>query len=174
LLLAASGCGGSKDDDGDDPAGGGTIVGGGEACQAWRTSFCDLVERCGVDATVCRQQVPAIACADESEADRCSAALDVAACDGVFPAGCDVPDIADRSAASQKCETFIDTLCGRSEECEAGSGAECSTAAATSLDCSTALGVMPSYDQCLDELAVLACTAAELPTPCQSLVLTDG
>jgi hypothetical protein len=166
LVLAASGCSGSSNDDDDDGNG------DGAACQQWQVAICDFVEGCGVDATTCRAQAPAISCLSEAEAQRCSGEFATATCSAP-PTGCDVTDIADPAPAVEKCNGFIEALCNRSEECEAGTHDDCVVSGNMSLDCSTAIGIKQSYDQCITDIATLACDAANAPASCQGVVLLN-
>lgn len=168
VVLLVGACSGGSDDDDDDGNGGGT---GSPSCQQWQQAICDLVERCGADPRTCREQATAVACVSDAEAERCSAALAAATCDGPLPSGCDLPDIADPGPAIEKCELFIETLCNRGEECEPGSRDQCVTDVSDALPCSQALGIKPAFDQCLSDVAVLDCDATSSPPACQGVIL---
>jgi hypothetical protein len=168
LALNVAGCSGSSNDDDDDGGGNGV---GTASCAQWQTGICDFIQRCGGDPTSCRDQAPAIACSSDAEAERCADEFENATCDGTFPAGCDLTEIVDPAPAVAKCNTFVETVCNRSEECEPGSKADCVADVDASLDCASALGAKPAYDQCIMEIAVIECTASAGPASCQGVFL---
>jgi len=170
-LLLVGGCSGSSNDDDDDD---GSVNGAGSpTCQQWQTSICNFAERCGGNAALCREQAPGIACLSDAEAQRCTAEFEAAACTSL-PTGCDFSDIADPAPAIDKCNAFIQAICSRGEECEPGTQQDCLTQAAGSLNCAAAIGIKPSFDQCLSEVAVLDCEATSAPVSCQGVVLLSG
>ncbi len=168
VAVVPLGCYGGSNDDSDST--GNTTTSGTEACQSWQRAICDWVARCGGDATECRDQAPAVTCLSDAEAQRCAAGFDSASCSAP-PSACDLGDIADPQPAIDGCNAFISALCDRSEECEAGSHDTCVSTNSSSLDCSTAVGLKPSYDQCMSEISTLACDATMLPDPCRAVVL---
>jgi hypothetical protein len=86
----------------------------------------------------------AVACVSDAEAMRCANALPSASCSGV-PAGCDVPDIADRGVAMAGCEQLLTTICNFQTRCRGMDPAECLPEVRMLLDCSAALGLKPIY-----------------------------
>src|SRR5215510_10746235 len=72
--------------------------------------------------------------------------------------------------ATQKCEGFVDTWCGRAIGClvELGSLTEpqrqsnltaCHDSAVTAAHCANAVAVGPTYDQCISETKAMPCSS---------------
>lgn len=96
----------------------------------------------------------------------------------VFVGGCggDAP-----SDASGQCRDFIGATCKRVAECSRTLTArQCAADFAQSLDCSRAVGVSPTYDRCLVEVASARCASLTgaggdlvLPASCSGSVILD-
>jgi hypothetical protein len=141
-------------------------------CKRYHAAYCDLASQCGQELCDCIDQQSAVACVSDAEAMRCANALPSASCSGV-PAGCDVPDIADRGVAMAGCEQLLTTICNFQTRCRGMDPAECLPEVRMLLDCSAALGLKPIYDQCLTDIDGLACTEMELPESCTGAVLLE-
>jgi len=171
FALLAFACGSADDNDPEDkqcsfPEG----ERGTPECQRWHAAICAWASECGtMTHCECVDQASAISCASEAEATRCAEGLESLACSSP-PSGCDLTDIADRAPARAACERYIATVCAR-QDCTGVDPATCAADGALELDCSTAVGVTPSFEQCITELETLACTAD--PSSCDGVLLFD-
>ncbi|MGE0320781.1 MAG: hypothetical protein AB7K71_14075 [Polyangiaceae bacterium] len=101
--------------------------------------------------------------------NQCIAALSSSACD-------DLPDacngVADAAPAIAWCEQFITTYCSKFAGCDFATQAECRESVEDGLDCSLAIGVAPSGDQCLAVLEGQSCGELldGLPPSCEGVV----
>ena len=148
------------------PAGRGTA-----ACNVWQGALCKWATQCGtLDLTQCNDQVTAVSCKSDQEADRCATGFSSASCTSP-PSGCDIRDMADPAPAIAGCNAFQTALCDRSEECDPGSRANCLTQAQTVLDCSTVIAAKLALDQCMREVPTMSCEAPALPASCTIVFL---
>jgi hypothetical protein len=165
LTLAVAACGGSDNDEESSELGGGATPG----CRAWQTAICDWIEACGGVVTGCREQVVMTVCQSDTEADACATKLPDSGCSAP-PTGCDLWSVVDTAPATAACESFIETWCDYSERCEPGSRELCVSESESAFNCSRALGVGESFDECLSEVAALECSSA-VPEPCLGVLL---
>jgi hypothetical protein len=178
LCALAVGCHGGDDDDDKAPTCSVPAdARGSDACHAWQRAICNYAGKCGTLVQCdCIAQARAITCASDEEATRCTQALASAACSATNDlSGCDLVDMADPAPAVTACQAYVATFCVADERCGGGSAAVCATDAMNQIDCSAAIGVQPSMDQCLSEIETLACSAASAPKSCDNvLLLSDG
>jgi hypothetical protein len=164
LLPACS----NEEDSYERPAGRGTA-----ACQAWQKSMCDLVVKCGgLSERECVDNFYGMSCLSDSVAQSCATSLASASCAGI-PAGCDVPDVVDPAPAVAACNALIAATCQRGVDCGGTTMAACTSEAAASLDCSTAMAYTLDYEKCMSQIGALACTATALPDSCTSVILQN-
>src|SRR5690606_21366341 len=110
-----------------------------------------------------------IFCKSDQVMNQCIAALSSSACD-------DLPDacngVADAAPAIVWCEQFITTYCSKFAGCDFATQAECRESVEEGLDCSLAIGVAPSGDQCLAVLEGQSCGELldGLPPSCEGVV----
>ena len=124
--------------------------------------MCDyLADRCQqMTRAECDDTFQSMFCKDDATMKACTAALASAACDPL-PAAC--KSVADPQPAIDWCESFVDVYCTRFEACKMGTKASCISASASALDCSLAVGIGPTADDCM----------AALPkTPCDQMALS--
>ena len=163
FFVTVGACGGQTDSSEDTGTG---------PCGSWRKAICDFADRCGGDATTCRQQVPSITCASDAQATDCATKLKAASCSSP-PSGCDLSDLADLDVAMAGCNDFVEALCAAGQRCGSGlTTDECrANLLASGIDCNAAVGVAPSLQECLDALGSLSCDSTATPAPCENAVL---
>ena len=141
-------------------------------CQGWRTSSCAYATRCGTATPRCAAQYEAIQCRSETSAEACAYQLHAAQCDELPPA-CGPMQIADNSAAIEGCQQFRQASCASAASCGyAKSVDEC--LAKPTLDCTKAIGLSASFQQCLRELASVECLSWLPPESCVGAIITSG
>jgi len=130
------------------------------------------MSRCSVlNATQLQEQVNGVSCISDAKAQACADAFKEAPCTGV-PAGCDQFAVADPAPALAACQKFIDTDCSRAMRCTPALTADaCQAQSAASIDCSKAVGVKLSFEQCLSELGALSCQATTGPAVCNGALV---
>jgi hypothetical protein len=172
-VLVATGCGPDDDDSTDEkcepPAG----ERGTAECKRWHAALCDYASRCSdFSQCTCVDQASAITCTSDAEATECADRIESSSCSEP-PLGCDLVDLADRTVAQAGCEQFITTLCAAQQRCTGDDPATCAVDVRAELDCSIAVGLKPSFEQCLSELQTFECTATEAPESCNEAMLFD-
>jgi hypothetical protein len=144
---------------------------GTESCQRWHAALCAWASTCGtLDECDCLDQASAISCLSDSAATNCSTRLEALDC-SVPPIGCDLTDLADPEPAEAACVLFIERICDSQERCSGTDPVACAEEASTLIDCTQAVGVKPSFEQCLGEIDALPCEATEIPESCAGAVL---
>jgi hypothetical protein len=141
-------------------------------CQGWRSTSCEYATRCGTATPRCAAQFAAIQCRSESSAEACAYQLHAAYCDELPPA-CDAMQIADNSAAIEGCQQYRQATCASAVKCGyAKSLEEC--LAKPTLDCTKAVGLSASFQQCLSALANVDCLSWLPPESCVGTIITSG
>jgi hypothetical protein len=164
ILVMAVGCG----DDGE----GSSPGRGSAACQDWQDAICDFASgECGViDRPACDDNYTAISCNSDDRASDCANAFNQATC-AAPPASCDLSDLADPAPAQQACTELLSRLCARAVACGmSASAVTCTEEAGAQIDCSLAIGYTLGYDDCLDAVDALSCTAVVLPDVCDDVL----
>jgi hypothetical protein len=111
-----------------------------------------------------------MACKSDTAAADCATSLPSAKCSAI-PAGCDETDLADPAPAVRACKSWIDAVCSVVERCN-GSKADCVILQTARVDCSKALGVKATMDQCLSALEALDCSQVNDPLPvCNGVIV---
>ena len=156
---------GCSDDGGNaGPAGRGTAT-----CNQWQSALCQWIGRCTMPPAGACDQIKAIACKSDSQAEHCATALSSASCSAP-PENCDVRDLADPAPAKKACEDFGAAFCQKSEECTSGSRDPCLQEVQSTLPCSEFIGVTLAYEQCVAQIRTLACTSPS-PEVCKGILL---
>ncbi|HMI89658.1 MAG TPA: hypothetical protein VK550_36545 [Polyangiaceae bacterium] len=156
---------GCSDDDGNTgPPGRGTAT-----CHQWQSALCEWIGKCAMPGADACNQIRAIACKSDAEAERCATALRAATCVAP-PANCDIRDLADPAPAKKACEELSGVVCAKSEQCQPASGDACFQELENTLPCADFIGVTLAYEQCISEMRNLACTAAG-PEACRGVLL---
>jgi hypothetical protein len=143
-------------------------------CQRWHEAVCAWANECtALEHCECVDQASAVTCISDAEATRCADALEAASC-GSPPLGCDLMDLADRTVARAACDQYVAAVCAHEQECSGLDPVECAAAArAEGVDCTLAVAVKPSFDQCLPDIEALPCTANDIPASCDGAILLD-
>jgi hypothetical protein len=155
-----------SDDANNPPAGRGSA-----ACHEWQGAYCGLLAKCQAPNAAC-DQVKGIACRSDDEARQCANTVNTMQC-AAPPASCDVVAIADPAPAQKACEDFQNALCARTEECQPGSQDACLEQVKAALACTRAIGFGLSYEQCMADVAKLACAATAGPDSCKGVILVN-
>jgi hypothetical protein len=169
--LGAVACGPDVDDGGKDscppPAG----ERGTPECKRYHAALCEWVEQCGtISKCECVDQASAITCISDAQATSCADTIGAASC-STPPIGCDLTDLADTSVAQAACEQYIAAVCAHDVACGASDPMTCIAEARMVVDCTLAVGVKPSFDQCIPDIEALACTANDIPESCNEALL---
>lgn len=138
-------------------------------CAAWRSASCSYFSRCGKAGASCAEQFGAIQCRSETESELCAAQLRNAKC-GAAPSECQPGVIANSVSAVAGCHQYVDAACASAAHC----GFDSSTAdclAMEPLDCSRAVGIIASFDQCLGDLKSVSCQSWVPPDACKGVVV---
>jgi hypothetical protein len=166
FVLASLAIGCSGDAGSPPPAGRGSV-----ACHEWHGAYCGLLAKCQASNAAC-DQVKGIACRSDDEARQCAKVLNAMQC-AAPPTSCDVGAVADPAPAQKACEDFETALCARTEECQPGSQDACLEQVKAALACAKAIGVGLSYEQCMVDVAKLACAASAGPDSCKGVILIN-
>ncbi len=99
----------------------------------------------------------------------CTDALPGASC-GTLPAVCE--NVADPQPAVNWCVEFVNTFCERAVSCELGTLTECLDAMQSVINCSAAVGIGPTADQCRAAIQAASCTQLQqnLPSSCEGVI----
>jgi len=142
----------------------------GNPCDEWKTALCGWGQTCaGVDPASCTDELTYVQCNSDTTAASCATKLQALACASP-PAGCDVTDLADRTAASQACNRLVSTLCQSLSRC-GQDPTNCSSNVMAGLDCTTAIAVKPEIDTCINDTANLSCNSLQAPPSCQGIIV---
>jgi hypothetical protein len=141
-------------------------------CQGWREESCAYARRCEMASAHCQKQYAAIQCRSETVAQDCAVDLHGARC-GEAPSECGAAQIADDVAAKRGCMQYREAACASATRCGFASNSEvCLQKPA--LDCASAVGLAPSFAQCLRELPSVDCQFWLPPDSCLGVVITDA
>jgi hypothetical protein len=164
-MFLLAGCG-----DGDEAAG--SEHSDLDSCPNYQNALCDWTMRCTNDEqrSACDARAGTIVCRTDGRAKSCAAAIKAASCDKP-PQHCELFDVADRAPARQACEDYGRAFCNAAVGCGLDTPVTCEKAL-TTLDCSLAFGVKPSYPSCLADLAAPSC-ADFPPSSCQGIMLAE-
>jgi hypothetical protein len=168
LLTLLLGCS-DKDSGGGAPEGRGT-----DACNEWQGAVCDWLDKCGgadEQVTTCRRQAAGITCKSDEQASNCAASLSSNACSAP-PAACDLRDLADPTAATAACNQFTDAACSAFERC-GQSKADCLADPAVATLCTGVIGHTLAFEQCIQELDTLSCSATTTPDICSGVIVKN-
>jgi len=160
-------CKGSSSDQVAKKAGRGTA-----ACHEWQRAICDFSARCGSAAQAnCEDQAASITCKSDDLATSCAAEFDKASCNPVpvSVVSCDFSQVADPAPAVKACNDYVLAVCNVGARCNGPPIDTCVADTATQLDCSKAIGVDLSFEQCLTDLKALTC-GANLPASCNGAI----
>jgi hypothetical protein len=166
LLLPLTGC---KDDESSGPPAGR----GSETCNEWQGALCDWASRCNASSSqvaTCRHQAAAISCKSDEQAANCVSQLSSGACTQAGAAGCDVRDLADPAPATAACNQYVDAVCSAEERC-GRSKADCLANPTIGTLCTNLIGHTLDFEQCIEEIGTLPCTASDLPNVCDAVFL---
>lgn len=140
-------------------------------CLAWQDAVCDHVaDKCGESPrTECDELVQTFFCRSDAVMQACTDALPGATC-GTLPAACD--NVADPQPAVDWCVQFVNTVCERAVSCEFATLTECLNTLQPTINCSSAIGLGPSADQCNAEIQTASCAQLDsgLPASCDDVV----
>jgi hypothetical protein len=167
LLTLVLGC--SDKESGGDAAPAGR---GSDACNEWQGAVCDWLARCGgsdEQVTTCRRQAAGITCKSDEQAGSCAAELSSNACSSP-PVSCDLRDLAAPTAATAACDQFADAACSAGERC-GQSKAECLADPKVADLCTGVIGHTLAFEQCLQELDALSCSAETTPEICKGVIV---
>lgn len=105
-------------------------------------------------------------------ATSCATELDKATCGNVSQAvlSCDFSDLADPAPAVKACNDFVTAICKHSLRCTSQTEDACRAEAATKVDCSAAIGVGLTYEQCLSEIDTTPCSSPSAPASCSGTI----
>ena len=78
--------------------------------------------------------------------------------------------MADTTVAAGYCNQYVQSLCDTEERCQISTVDECLAEAPSRIDCTRAVGATLSLEQCLSEMAGLACTASSAPDACEGVI----
>lgn len=145
-----------------------------QACQSFDQAFCAYVAKCDPQDTTCAQSI--FFCASDSAAQSCTAALPTATCGGSVAA---CQGVAATQPAVDFCNAFVSEYCSIALKCGDAGGTmqDCTTALSGSqgFNCSTAVAVGKSAQQCLNDLATGNCNyMSTAPDSCKQVVITSG
>jgi hypothetical protein len=163
VVTGMTACPPQKDDK---PTGRGTA-----ACNEWQSAYCDLFTRCkSPNAPAVCEQARSMECKNDTVAADCATSLADAKCNSI-PTGCDEQDIANPAPAVRACKNWIDAVCNVVARCN-GSKADCIVLQTAQVDCSKALGVKSTMEECLSTLAELDCGSVSSPVPvCDGVIV---
>jgi hypothetical protein len=168
LALVPGGIAACKSDDGSSiPPGRGTA-----ACHEWQRAYCDFATRCAsADAAGCQDDASSITCKSDQAALDCAKKLDDVNCGAVTAddVACDLAGMADPAPAVKGCNDFVTATCKFAARCGT-SDSDCRAQVATKVDCSKAIGIGLSVEQCLSELDKLSCSVSSAPESCKGIV----
>jgi hypothetical protein len=148
-------------------------------CHRWQTAICAFGGKCNsLEQCKCIEQASGIECISDAEATRCADVLESATCtDTGSLNGCDLSQMASPAPAQAGCQLYLTRVCETAERCGSGPAATCVQelmgTGTGQVDCSRAIGLKLSFEQCIEELQALACTAEELPKSCTGVVLAN-
>jgi len=168
VLVSVAGCKGSDEESNRDPD---SAADPRPGCQSFQDEFCSWAERCNPGATSqCLTEVRTTFCKSEEAATACAATFDTAPCGQRSACG---PEVLDRQPAADACNRLLEATCNASLRCNAGTTHEqCLAEAKAKVDCSSAVGVRPGYQGCLDALEASSCTAPPT-TQCKGVIATS-
>lgn len=163
VMIGVTGCPPQKDDK---ATGRGT-----GACNEWQSAYCDLFTRCkSPNAPAVCEQARSMECKSDTVAADCATSLADAKCNSI-PTGCDEKDVANPTPAVRACKNWIDAVCNVVERCN-GSKADCIVLQTAQVDCSKALGVKSTMEECLSTLSQLDCGSVSSPVPvCDGVIV---
>lgn len=147
---------------------------GSPACNQWQTAICGWASKCGSpSAATCQDQANSIACISDQKAQDCANAFNSAACTSL-PAGCDLRDLADPAPARMACQQFLDELCVAAMRCNpTTTAAQCDQQFASMINCTNAIGVKLTFEQCIADIKVLSCQATSSPPACTGALVSS-
>jgi hypothetical protein len=165
-------CCSEKDNSPGAPAVDWTTGRGTAACHEWQRSYCELAARCeGVTLVTCATQYQGIECSSDTTATNCATSLDAATCTSP-PTGCNATDIANTAPANQGCNDLYTAVCTHNTSCgDTTPVATCVTDLQGVHDCSAAIGLALSYQDCMTQINAAACSSTALPTACDNVIL---
>jgi len=145
---------------------------GSAACNEWQTAICAWASKCGSPtAGTCQDQANAISCISDQKAADCATAFNAASCTAP-PSGCDLFDLPDPAPATAACHQFLDELCVAELRCvPTMTSAECHQTIDATLDCTKAIGVKLSFEQCISDLKALSCQMHTSPESCKGALV---
>ena len=146
-----------------------------ESCKVWQDALLDFATGCGIvqDAQGFEKDLRAIHCASDSAALDCAAHFETAECLLSSIQGCDAPDMADRAAAEAQCVLLSDAICEKAVACGQYASADEYHAAggALQLDCATVIGWDYQFDECINGVEALECSATAFPDACTQVFI---
>jgi hypothetical protein len=169
--FGAVACGPDADDGSKDPCPPPEGERGTGECKRYHAALCEWVETCGsISKCECVDQASAITCISEAQATSCADTIESASCSAP-PVGCDLSDLADTSVAQAACEQYIAAVCAHDVACGTSDPMTCIADARSMVNCALAVGVKPSFDQCIPDIEALGCTARDIPESCDGALL---
>jgi hypothetical protein len=144
-------------------------------CQSFDQAFCAYDAKCNPTDTGCDQTV--LFCSSDSAAQACATALGTAAC-GTSPTECQ--NAIDPQPAVDFCDALVQELCAIDIQCGDAGGTlqDCVTSLEGSqgLDCSQAIAIGKTAQQCLSDVNSAGCSAvgSSPPASCTGVLLTSG
>jgi hypothetical protein len=146
---------------------------GTPACNEWQTAIVSWASKCGTSTASLQDQALGITCSSDQTALDCATAFNAAACTAL-PPGCQLRDLADPAPAAAACQQFIDETCTATVRCDPSTTSDlCHQQASTKVDCTKAIGVKLSFEQCISELKAISCQASMTPASCTGALVSS-
>lgn len=144
-------------------------------CQSFNQAFCAYDAKCFPQDTGCTQQE--FFCTNDTAAQTCTAALSSATCTGSIPTQCQ--GTLNAQPAIDFCNALAQSFCNIELKCgDAGltmQACESQVEGAQVLNCSSAIAVSKTANQCLSDLSGAGCSALKTaPSSCKQVVATTG
>jgi len=138
-------------------------------------AYCKWATTCNVNGQAeCELSVGYIGCRQDAPIEECEKKLAAARKEGnCFEevSECQPVAIADRTLPMQACQARYGAICENSFFCGSETSIEaCVNRYQLALPCSGYTAVLPNYDQCMSDIAVMDCQTL-LPTSCEGSIL---
>jgi len=148
---------------------------GSAACNEWQTAICAWASKCSSPtAATCQDQANSISCISDTKAADCATALNAASCTA-FPSGCNLFDLPDPAPAMAACHQFLDELCAAQVRCAPATTLDqCHQLIDATVDCTKAIGVKLTFEQCIADIKALSCQMPTSPASCMGALVSSG
>lgn len=142
-------------------------------CQSVQNAACDRAQRCGaIDRATCLADLRTTYCTSDEAARSCADTVSSLACTSAAPC---LEQIFDRERPQAECNQFIEAVCDWTVRCDSTTTRDaCLTEVRETVDCTRAVGVGLTRDECFDALEEISCEATSLPSACLGLIKADS